>query len=123
MIVTGNARAKELFFTIAVDRYLDYKAENYWDVLSDTDHVIDTLEPAEFEHKLAVLKLVSLRTGPNKAFILRHPFGQLFTLAGSKFDKAAEKQGKAYRFVFVRFNGAQLQKITEIGREAADQTR
>ena len=39
---------------------------------------------------------------------------QLFTLAGSKYDKAARKQGKEYRFVFVRSNGGQLQKITEI---------
>ena len=39
---------------------------------------------------------------------------QLFTLAGSKLDKAAQKQGKEYRFVFVRSNGAHLQKITEI---------
>lgn len=122
VIVTGNARAKEKFLTMGVDRYLDYKTENYWEVLSDMDHVIDTLGSAEFEHELAVLKqggrLVSLRTGPNKAFALRHHFGgmkkMLFTLAGSKFDKAAQKQGKEYRFVFVRSNGAQLQKITEI---------
>ena len=38
----------------------------------------------------------------------------LFTLAGSKYDKAAAKQGKEYRFLFVLANGAQLQKITEI---------
>ena len=38
----------------------------------------------------------------------------LFSLAGSKYDKAAKKQGKEYRFVFVRSDGAQLRKITEI---------
>ena len=38
----------------------------------------------------------------------------LFTLAGSKYDKAAGKQGKEYRFLFVRSNGAQLNKITKI---------
>lgn len=122
VIVTGNARAKEQFLSMGVDRYLDYKQENYWEQLSGVDHVIDTLGAAEFEHELAVLKkggrLVSLRTGPNKAFALKnHFFGfkkLLFTLAGSKYDKAAEKQGKEYRFLFVRANGAQLQKITEI---------
>lgn len=122
VIVTGNARAKEQFLAMGVDQYLDYKAENYWDVLSDVDHVIDTLGPDEFEHELAVLKkggrLVSLRTGPNKAFAERKQISglkkQMFTLAGSKYDKAAKKQGKEYRFVFVRSNGAQLQKITEI---------
>ena len=122
VIVTGNTRAKEQFLTMGVDRYLDYKTENYWEVMSNVDHVIDTLGPAEFEHELSILKkggrLVSLRTGPNKAFALRHHLGSLkkllFTLAGSKYDKVAQKQGKEYRFVFVRSNGAQLQKITEI---------
>lgn len=62
--------------------------------------------------------MVSLRTGPNKAFAERMHFSGLkkllFTLAGSKFDKAARKQGKEYRFLFVRSDGAQLRKITEI---------
>ncbi|MBT9684217.1 NADP-dependent oxidoreductase [Pseudoflavonifractor sp. MCC625] len=122
VVVTGNARAKEQFLATGVDRYLDYKTENYWEILSDVDHVIDTLGPDEFEHELAVLKkggrLVSLRTGPNKAFAQRKQFSGLkkllFSLAGSKYDKAAKKQGKEYRFVFVRSDGAQLRKITEI---------
>lgn len=122
VIVTGNARAREQFVSMGVDRYMDYKQENYWEQLSDIDYVIDTLGPDEFEHELAVLKqggrLVSLRTGPNKAFAERKGFSglkkQLFTLAGSKYDKAAKKQGKEYRFVFVRSDGAQLRKIAEI---------
>lgn len=122
VIVTGNTRAREQFLSMGADQYLDYKTENYWELLSDVDHVIDTLGSTEFEHELSVLKkggrLVSLRTGPNKAFALRHQFSglkkQLFALAGSKFDKATQKQGKEYRFVFVRSNGTQLQKITEM---------
>lgn len=122
VIVTGNTRAKEQFLAMGVDRYLDYKTENYWEALSDVDHVIDTLGPDEFDRELAVLKkggrLVSLRTGPNKAFAERKQISglrkQMFALAGSKYDKAAKKQGKEYRFVFVRSDGAQLQKITEI---------
>lgn len=38
----------------------------------------------------------------------------LFSLAGAKYDKEAAKQGKRYKFLFVRPDGAQLQKITEI---------
>ena len=122
IIVTGNARAREQFIAMGVDQYLDYKKENYWEQLSGIDHVIDTLGPAEFEHELSVLKkggrLVSLRTGPNKAFAERHHLNGLkkllFTLAGSKYDKAARKQGKEYRFLFVRSDGEQLRTITEI---------
>ena len=53
VIVSGNARAKEQFLAMGVDRYLDYKTEHYWEVLSDMDHVIDTLGPSEFERELA----------------------------------------------------------------------
>ena len=122
VIVTGNARARDQLLSMGVDRYMDYKQENYWEQLSDIDCVIDTLGSGEFEHELAVLKkggrLVSLRTGPNRAFAERRQFSglkkQLFTLAGSKYDRAAGKQGKEYRFVFVRSDGAQLRKITGI---------
>lgn len=38
----------------------------------------------------------------------------LFSMAGKKFDKMAEKQGKEYRFIFVRSDGEQLKKVTEI---------
>lgn len=122
VILTGNARAKKQFLSMGVNQYIDYKQENYWEQLSDIDHVIDTLGASEFEHELAVLKpggrLVSLRTGPNKAFAVKYHVPGLkkllFTLAGSKYDKAAGKQGKEYRFLFVRSNGAQLNKITEI---------
>ena len=56
VIVTGNARAKKQFLSMGVDQYMDYKQENYWEQLSDVDHVIDTLGASEFEHELAVLK-------------------------------------------------------------------
>lgn len=61
---------------------------------------------------------MSLRTGPNKEFAVRNHFSglkkTLFTLAGTKYDKAAKKQGKEYRFMFVRSDGEQLRKITKI---------
>lgn len=122
VIVTGNQRAREHFLSIGADQYIDYRKENYWEVLSGVDHIIDTLGASEFQHELSVLKkggrLLSLRTGPNKEFALRNHVSwfkkMLFTLAGAKYDAAAKKQGKEYRFLFVRSDGAQLKKITEI---------
>lgn len=122
VIVTGNTRARERLISLGADQYIDYRKENYWEMLSEIDYVIDTLGAEEFERELSVLKkggrLLSLRTGPNKAFAVRNHFSGakkvLFTLAGSKYDKAAAKQGKEYRFLFVRSDGDQLQKITEI---------
>ena len=120
--VTGNARSKDRLLKIGADQYIDYKTDNYWEVLSDMDYVIDTLGANEFEHELSVLKkggrLLSLRTAPNKMFAKRNGFSWLkrvlFTLAGSKYDSAARKQGKEYRFMFVRSSGDQLKRVTEI---------
>lgn len=93
--------------------------------MSGIDHVIDTLGPAEFEHELSVLKkggrLLSLRTGPNRAFAVRNQVSPLkralFSLAGRKYDQAARKQGKEYHFMFVRSDGTQLRRVTEIVEE------
>ena len=122
VIVTGNTRSKDKLLKMGADQYIDYKKENYWEVLSDVDYVIDTLGANEFEHELSVLKkggrLLSLRTAPNRMFAKRNGFSWLkrvlFTLAGSKYDSAARKQGKEYRFMFVRSSGDQLKQVTEI---------
>lgn len=122
VIVTGNSRARESILAAGADRYLDYKQENYWEVLSGVDYVIDTLGPGEFQRELSVLRpggrLLSLRTSPNKAFAVKNHFGTakrlLFTAAGAKYDRAARKQGKEYRFLFVHSDGAQLRHITQI---------
>ena len=86
------------------------------------DSVIDTLGDKEFDHELSVLKengiLLSLRGMPNGAFAQKNGLPLikqlLFTLAGAKYDRKAKRQGKAYRFLFVRADGAQLEKITRI---------
>lgn len=122
VIVTGNERAKEKFIAFGVDKYIDYRKENYWEILREIDYVIDTLGVTEFNHELSVLKkggcLLSLRIGPNKTFAVQNDFSSLkkllFTLAGIKFDMVAKKQGKEYKFMFVRSDGEQLKKITEI---------
>lgn len=119
---TGNARSRKKFEDMGVSPYLDYRKEHYWELLPPVDYVLDTLGASEFAHGLSVLKkggtLLSLRTGPNRWFARKNGFSKpkqlLFALAGFRYDRAAQKQGKRYRFMFVRADGAQLQKITEI---------
>lgn len=122
VVVTGNARSRDKFLKMGVERYIDYREEDYWKVLSDIDYIIDTLGVNEFEYALSVLKkggrLLSLRTAPNKRFAQKNGYSWfkklLFSLAGYKYDMLAKKQGKEYRFMFVRSDGAQLNKITKI---------
>lgn len=122
VIVSGNSRAREKLIKLGADRYLDYTKDNYWELLSDVDCVIDTLGAEEFERELSILKkggrLLSLRTGPNKKFAETNKFPwwkrRLFSIAGAKYDKLAQKEGKEYRFIFVRSDGDQLKRVTKI---------
>lgn len=122
VLVTGNERSREEFLAMGVERYMDYRKENYWEEISGVDLVIDTLGAGEFEHELSVLKpggrLLSLRAVPNGEFACRSGFRWykrvLFSLAGMKYDRAARRQGKEYRFMFVHADGGALRRITEI---------
>ncbi|GAP00340.1 NADP-dependent oxidoreductase [Fructobacillus ficulneus] len=125
VIVSGSSQFADQAQAMGVDQYLPYQTENYWEKLQNIDYVIDTLGPAEFDHELAVLKpggrLLSLKTGPNKKFAVDHNFSfakrMLFTLAGAKYDKKAQKKGVSYHFIFVRSSGDQLRQISRIIEE------
>lgn len=122
VIISGNPQARERTRAAGADQYLDYTTENYWDLLSDVDYVIDTLGPNEFDHELSIIKaggrLLSLRTGPNKRFAEDRGLPgwkqKLFAIAGAKYDHKAKKKDVQYHFIFVRSDGEQLKKITKI---------
>ncbi len=125
VIVSGSPSAKERTLDAGANRYIDYTKEHYWEVLDEVDFVIDTLGADEFDRELSIIKpggrLLSLRTGPNKQFALDQGLPKwkqfLFGLAGSKFDKKAKEKDVQYRFIFVRADGQQLEKITTIMEE------
>ena len=122
VIVSGNGRAREAVLSAGADQYIVYTEENYWERLSGVDYIIDTLGEKEFAHELSVLKeggiLLSLRTAPNKSYAKKSNFPlikqMMFSLAGLKYDMMARNQGKEYRFLFVRADGMQLEKITRM---------
>lgn len=122
VIVSGNSASKNRILKAGADQYLDYKKENYWEVLDKVDYVVDTLGGAEIEKELTIIKpggkLLSLIAGPNKQFAIEQHLPKwkqwLFGLAGRKLDSQAKKHNVDYRFIFVKSNGEQLHKITEI---------
>ncbi len=127
VFVTGSARSRERMLDLGADRYFDYRTEDYAKELASTpvDHIIDGLGEAEFARELSVLvpggRLLSLRGIPNGTFARAAglPLSKrlLFSLAGSKLDRAAKKQGKKYRFMYTRADGDQLRRVTEVVRE------
>ena len=125
VIVSGNAKSRERLLKAGADQYLDYKTENYWEILEPVDIVIDTLGAHEIDHELMILKpggkLLSLNAGPNKQFAIdqKMPFWKqvLFGLVGAKLDKKAQKKGATYHFMFVHSDGEQLKKVSKIVEE------
>ena len=122
VITSGSVDSKDRVLELGVDKFIDYKTEDYTKVLSNIDHVLDTLGGDETEKQMSIMKkgghLVSLRAMPNGSFAkrMRLPIWKqiLFTIAGRKFDKLAEKYGIHYHFIFVQSNGDQLNEVANI---------
>ena len=111
---------------LGAEKFIDYKKENYADVLSDVDYVLDTLGERELPNEFKVLKeggnLVSLRGLPNGRFAGRSGMTLfkrlLFKAAGSKYDRMAATKKQTYDFLFVHEDGTQLERIGRLFDEA-----
>ena len=118
----GSADNEERVKELGTDRFIDYKKENYAEVLKDVDYVLDTLGDRELPNEFKVLKrggsLVSLRGLPNGRFAKRAGLSfikqLLFKLAGSKYDKMAAAKNQTYDFLFVHEDGGQLEELSKI---------
>ncbi len=122
VITNGNLANKERVMQLGADRFLDYKTEDYTQVLSDVDYVIDTLGGKELEKQFTILKkggkLVSLKGMPNGRFAEKMNLAWwkkiIFGLVGKKFDAMAKKNEQEYHFIFVTSNGKQLSEVAKI---------
>lgn len=130
VITNGSRENKERVIRLGADRFIDYRSEDYFKVLSNVDYVLDTLGERELEKEFGILKcggcLVSLRGLPNGEFASRAGVPSikrfLFSLAGRKYDKIAAKNKQKYYFIFVHEDGAGLQRISDIFRERKIET-
>ena len=130
VITNGSGDNEERVRALGVDRFIDYRKENYADIISGVDYVLDTLGDKELENEFKILKdggsLVSLRGLPNGEFArrMRMPLYKraAFMIAGKKYDKLAAKRGQRYHFIFVHEDGEGLKKISEIFSDKSVQT-
>ena len=122
VVTNGSAAGRDRVLGLGADRFIDYRTEDYAEVLSDVDLVLDTLGDRELAREFAILKrggtLVSLRGMPNGEFAKRCGMSALkralFTLTGYRLDRMAAKRDQRYRFVFVHEDGTGLQRISDI---------
>jgi len=122
VITSGSERGRSRVLSIGADEFINYKEDNYAEILSNIDYVIDTLGTNEIKRELDILKpqgkLVSLKALPNYRFAVENNLPMwkkmLFSLVGARLDRLAARDKKEYHFLFVQANGRQLQEITSL---------
>lgn len=107
---------------LGADVVIDYKTQDITAELSDYDVVLNSLGNQELIQSLKILKrggiLVSISGPPTPAFAdeigLNWIVKQVIKLISYGIRKKAEQRGINYVFLFMRANGDQLSKITQL---------
>lgn len=111
---------------LGADLVIDYKQQDFESVLHDYDVVLNSLGADVLQKSLKVLKpggqLISISGPPTAQFAqeqgLSWPLQQVMRLLSFGIRRKARKRAVNYTFVFMRANGAQLQKIATLVEEA-----
>jgi NADPH:quinone reductase-like Zn-dependent oxidoreductase len=116
---TTSAKNFELVKSLGADKVIDYRTENFQDILSDYDFVFDTQGGKILENAFKIIKpggkVVSISGLPNARFAdeYKQPLWKklAFSLATLNLTKL-EKETKAdYYFLFMKPNGEQLETL------------
>ena len=113
---TGNV---DLVRSLGADEVVDYKKQEFEDVLRDYDAVLGTVRGDALEKSLRILKpkstVVSLIGPPDAAFARARGMNFIMVFAlglmSRKIIRDANKRGIEYSFLFVHPDGRQLAEI------------
>ncbi len=116
---TGNI---ELVQRLGADEVIDYKKQEFEDVLHDYDVVLGTVRGDGIEKSLRILKpkssVISLIGPPDAAFARARGMNFFMTfvfgLLSSKIIRQAKKRNIEYSFLFVHPDGHQLAEIGKL---------
>jgi len=113
---TGNV---EFVRSLGADEVIDYKKQEFEDVLRGYDVVLGTVRGDGLEKAMRIVKpgsrLVSLVGPPDPAFAqsrgMNSFMGLVFRVLSRKLVNLAKRQDAGYSFLFMRPDGPQLAKI------------
>src|SRR5713226_2195851 len=119
---TTSTANVDLVKSLGADIVIDYKKEDFENVLHDYDVVLNSLGKDTLEKSLQVLKpggkLISISGPPDAAFAKQNGSNwflqQVIRLLSFGIRKKAKHHGVSYSFAFMRANGEQLSKITSL---------
>jgi NADPH:quinone reductase-like Zn-dependent oxidoreductase len=119
---TASGNNAELVRSLGADIVVDYKKEDFAEVLSGYDVVLDSLGGENLEKSLTVLKpggqAIGVAGPPDPGFAkqLGAPkvMGVVMGLLSRNVRRQARKLGVSYSFLFMRANGAQLRELAAL---------
>lgn len=119
---TASASNAHFVRALGADTVIDYRTQDFEQLLSGYDLVLDSLGGENLAKSLRVLKPGGVAIGiagpPDPAFARQAGLNPLLRLAvaglSRKIRKQAKKLGVTYEFLFVRAGGDQLRQITTL---------
>jgi NADPH:quinone reductase-like Zn-dependent oxidoreductase len=119
---TARGKNAELVRSLGADVVIDYKKQDFADVLSGYDVVLDSLGGETLEKSLTILKpggqAIGVAGPPDPGFAKqpRAPkfIGVVMGLLSRKVRKQARKLGVNYSFLFMQANGTQLRELASL---------
>lgn len=119
---TTSAANVALLKGLGADVVVDYKAENFEEVLRDYDVVLNSQDGPTLEKSLRLLKsggnLISISGPPDPEFgkAINAPWmvRLVMRMLSSGVRRRARRRDVHYSFLFMRANGAQLQEIARL---------
>ncbi|TGB36455.1 NADP-dependent oxidoreductase [Mycolicibacterium peregrinum] len=122
---TANGARAELVRNLGADVVIDYTAQDFSQILSDYDLVVDSVGGENLMRSLTVLKPGGLAigvTGPPDAGFAKQlgapkPFEFVLSFLSRKVRRAARKLGVRYSFFFMHASGTQLRELAALYEE------
>lgn len=119
---TASPRNHHFVRELGADVVIDYHTENFDQILSGYDLVLDNVGGATLDKSLRVLKLGGLAIGlvgpADPAFARQAGLNPVLRFAIAMLSRGtrrrAKKLGVRYEFLFMRANGEQLRQITAL---------
>jgi NADPH:quinone reductase-like Zn-dependent oxidoreductase len=119
---TTSAANMDLVRSLGADVAIDYKEEDFADILRDYDVVLNSLDKVTLEKSLRVLKqggqLISISGPPDAAFArsigASWVLQMIMAALSYRITAKAKRRQATYAFLFMRANGDQLTEITSL---------
>ncbi|QPQ37554.1 NADP-dependent oxidoreductase [Lysinibacillus sp. JNUCC-52] len=118
---TASEAGAKLVTSLGADEVINYKTENFEDILKNYDAVFDTLGGQTLEKSFHIIKdggkIVSVSGTPNARFAKEYGAGlfktMLFSAASYKLTALEKKHNAQYSFLFMKPSGDQLRIIAD----------